>query len=414
MRSQRWLRIMPVATVMYSIAFINRTNVSQALPSISRDLRLDPLQAGAIAGIFFWGYLLLQIPGGYLASAWSTRWLVGFLLAAWGICAVATGLVHNFAELWVMRFVLGVAEGGMYPATLVLLSHWFPRKERARAAGVFLVAVPLSMAFSSPLSGWLLDRWSWRVMLGVEGAFPLVWLFVWIFVMRDYPHEAEWVSDEERDYLENERRLDMAARESTGRESYLKGLFSPQALLMALIAFLSLTGQLGYLFWLPSAIEKAKSMSHLLAGTLYTIPFLIGAISMVVNSAHSDKTSERRLHVAAPLAFGGLALFGSVLTIQEFPVLAFFLVCLAAIGPFAWLGPFWAMPTERFSRKVAGSVAGLVNGVGNLGGFCGPLLVGYLNKRTGHFGYGFGVLAALMLTAAVLCLGIRTPTGIVR
>jgi MFS family permease len=412
MRNQRWLRIMPTATVMYCIAFINRTNVSQALPSISRTLHMNTLQAGAIAGVFFWGYLLLQVPGGYLASTWSTKWLVSILLIVWGTCAIGTGLVRNFRELWLMRLALGIAEGGMYPATLILLSHWFPRKERARAAGLFLIAVPLSMVFSSPLSGWLLDRWGWRVMLGVEGAFPLVWLFVWLSVIRDYPRQAKWVSEAEYEYLENEHRLDIAAREPRDHEIYLRSLFAPQVLLMALIALLSLTGQFGYLFWLPSAIEKTKSMSNLFAGMLYTIPFLIGAASMILNSSHSDKTHERRLHVAVPLALGGFVLFSGVLISERFPMLAFLLVCLAAIGPFAWLGPFWAMPTERFSRKMAGSVAGLVNGVGNLGGFCGPLLVGYLNKRTGNFSFGFGVLAALMLIGAALCFGLRDSTSV--
>jgi MFS family permease len=411
MQQQRWLRIMPVATIMYSIAFINRTNISQALPSISRSLHMNTLQTGSIAGIFFWGYLLLQIPGGYLASSWSTKWFVSILLVVWGMCAVGTGLVHNFRELWLMRLALGIAEGGMYPATLILLSHWFPRKERARAAGLFLIAVPLSMAFSSPLSGWLLDHWGWRAMLGVEGTFPLVWLLVWVSVIHDYPRQAKWVSEAEYEYLENEHRLDIAAREPTDREIYFRALFAPQVLLMELIAFLSLTGQFGYLFWLPSVIEKARSMSNLLAGMLYTIPFLLGAASMVFNSAHSDKTHERRLHVAAPLALGGVALFSGVLASERFPMLAFLLVCLAAIGPFAWLGPFWAMPTERFSRRMAGSVAGVVNGVGNLGGFCGPLLVGYLNKRTGNFSLGFGVLAGLMLIGAALCFGLRIPAS---
>src|SRR5882762_1520798 len=199
MREQRWLRILPFATVTYALSFINRANVSQALPSMSRELHLNSAQAGTIAGIFFWGYLVLQVPGGYLATRWSTKWFVSILLVIWGSAAVGCGFVHSGSQMWVMRFLLGVAEGGMYPATLVLISHWFPRKERARANSLFSIAIPISLIVSAPLSGWLLDRWNWRVMLAVEGAFPLLWVLAWILCIYDYPRQAPWISAEERD-----------------------------------------------------------------------------------------------------------------------------------------------------------------------------------------------------------------------
>jgi MFS family permease len=409
MVQERWVRIIPVATVMYAIAFINRTNVSQALPSMSRDLHMNSQQGGTIAGIFFWGYLLLQIPGGYLASRWSTKRFVSILLVVWGSCAAGCGLARSWQELWVMRLLLGVAQGGMYPATLILLSHWFPAKERARANAWFSIALPLSLAVSSPLSGWLLDRWNWRVMLIVEGAFPLVWLIIWLVGIHDYPSDAPWISAEERGHLESIFQREAAQREPADPEVYWAALLAPQVLLLALIKLLMLSGQLGYLFWLPSALEKAKTTSNLMAGVLYAIPFLVGAISLLLVSAHSDKTHERRAHVAFPMVVGGLALSIGVLTSGRWPTLAFVFVCLAAVGAFAPLGPFWAMPTEWFSRKMAGSVAGFVNGIGNLGGYFGPLLVGYLNKRTGSFLYGFGMLSVFMLTGAVLTFAISPP-----
>lgn len=414
MQQQRWLRIIPVATVMYAIAFINRTNISLALPSMSRDLHMNPVQAGTVAGIFFWGYLLLQVPGGYLASRWSTKRFVAILLFVWGCCAAGCGLVHTWQQLWLMRLLLGVAEGGMYPATLVLLSHWFPRKERARANAWFSLALPLSLVVSSPLSGWLLDRWNWRVMLVAEGAFPLIWLVVWLVGINDYPSQAKWISPEERSHLETTFHSEIAAREPVGGEIYWRALFAPQVLLLAAVKLLMLSGQLGYLFWLPSALEKAKSISNFVAGVLYTIPFIVGAISLLLVSAHSDKKSERRIHVAVPMLVGGLALLGGVLTTERWPTFSFALVCLAAIGAFAPLGPFWSMPTEWFSRKMGGSIAGFVNGIGNLGGFFGPLLVGYLNKRTGNFVYGFGMLGIFMLIGAGLTLALKAPVPVVK
>jgi sugar phosphate permease len=408
MREQRWLRILPFATVTYALSFINRANVSQALPSMSRELHLNSAQAGTIAGIFFWGYLVLQVPGGYLATRWSTKWFVSILLIIWGSAAVGCGFVHSGSQMWVMRFLLGVAEGGMYPATLVLISHWFPRKERARANSLFSIAIPISLIVSAPLSGWLLDRWNWRVMLAVEGAFPLLWVLAWILCIYDYPRQAPWISAEERDHLETEYRRDVAAREPADHEYFLRALFAPQVLLLTMIKLLMLSGQLGYLFWLPSAIEKAKTTSHFITSLLYMIPFVVGAVSLVLISQSSDKKNERRGHVAFAMAIGGLALFGGVLTNEVSPIFSYALVCLAAVGAFAPLGPFWAIPTEVFSRKMAGSVVGFINGIGNLGGFFGPFLVGYLNKRTGNFTSGFAMLGVFMLIGAALTFGL-TP-----
>ena len=409
MPEQRWLRILPFATVTYAISFINRANVSQALPSMSRELHMNSTQAGMIVGAFFWGYLALQVPGGYLATRWSTKWLVSILLVAWGAAAVGCGLVHSWQQMWAMRFLLGVAESGMYASTLVLLSHWFPRRERARANGLFSIALPTSLVISAPISGWLLDHWNWRVMLIAEGMLPWVCLIVWIFGIYDYPGAAPWISPEERKHLEDTFTEETATQEPVVRENYWRQLLAPQVLLLASIKLLMLSGQLGYLFWLPSAIEKSQNVSNLAAGILYSIPFIVGAVSLLLVSAHSDKMQERRYHVAVPMTGGGVALFGGVLTSGHWPFLAYVFVCLAAIGAFAPLGPFWAIPTEWFSRKMAGSIAGFVNGVGNLGGFFGPLLVGYLNKRTGSFLYAFGLLGMFMVLGAGLTLGLR-PT----
>ena len=165
MPNRRWLRIIPVAFIMYTIAFVDRTNISLALPDIARDLHMNPEQSGNAAGIFFWGYIVLQIPGGYLAERWSAKKFVSALLVIWGLCAVVGGLVRTQNEFFFMRFLLGVAEGGVWPATLVLLAHWFPRGERARANAYWMLCLPTAVVLSSPVSGWILGRWGWRAML---------------------------------------------------------------------------------------------------------------------------------------------------------------------------------------------------------------------------------------------------------
>src|SRR5438477_6432129 len=194
-KSDRWLRIIPVALIMYTISYIDRTNISLALePRISsmmKDLLMDPKMKGEAAGIFFFGYILLQIPGGYWATRWGARKIVSIFLVSWGICAVGCGLSHTFGQFVSMRFLLGVAESCVFPATLVLLANWFPRSERARANAYWNLCQPLAVVMAGPLSGWILDRWTqtawardtglagWRVMLIAEGALPFIWLPIW-------------------------------------------------------------------------------------------------------------------------------------------------------------------------------------------------------------------------------------------
>ncbi|MGH9692482.1 MAG: MFS transporter [Candidatus Acidiferrales bacterium] len=408
---KRWLRIIPVALLMYTIAFINRTNISLALPDISRNLQMNPNQAGEVAGIFFWGYLLLQIPGGYLAEHWSAKRFVAILLAAWGLCAAGCGLVSDWHELWIMRLFLGVAEGGVYPATLVLLSHWFPRRERARANAFWNLCLPLAVVVSSPLSGWILDRWNWRVMLISSGVLPFVWLPLWAIFIDDRPKQARWLSERERKYLEDSQQREAAQVEPRGARSYLRALLCPQVLVLMGTYFLLITGQLGVLFWLPSALEKSAGGSNFFVAILFTVPYIIGAASMVLNSLHSDRTRERRAHVGITLGVGGVLLLAAVELSGVSPLLAYILVCLAAAGSYAPLGPFWTIPSEMLPKKIAGSAMGLINAVGNLGGYFGPLVVGYLDKTTGGFRAGFGVLAAGMMAGGLLAFFIASPNA---
>ena len=404
MPQQRWLRIIPVAFIMYTIAFVDRTNISLALQPIIHDLHISSTQAGRAAGVFFWGYLLLQIPGGYLAHRWSAKRFVSVLLVVWGVCSAVTGLVSTWREFWMMRLLLGVAEGGVWPATLVLLSSWFPRAERARANAYWMLCLPVAVVFSSPLSGWILGRWNWRVLLISEGALPFLWLVVWWYFISDHPHQAQWISAEERDYLEKTLRRESSELQPVSPEPYLRLLLRPHVLLMVGIYFLDTTGNYGYLFWLPSALQNAKKMSSVHVGFLFALPYIVTAIGMVLISRHSDRTREREAHVAVALASGGILLLSSVLVSNHAPAWSFGLIALVGAGSYGVLGPFWAIPTETLPPSVAGSAMGLINALGNLGGYVGPLAVGYLNQRTGNFLFAFGVLSAGFLTASALSL----------
>ena len=406
MTEQRWLRILSVSFVMYTIAYIDRTNVSMALPAMSAELHMDPRQAGDAAGIFFWGYLLLQMPVGHLAQHWSAKRVVAILLVAWGVCSVVTGLVHTAREFWLMRLALGITEGGVWPAVLVLVAHWFPRAERARANAYWMLCLPLSVVISSPLSGWLLTHWNWRVLLIVEGALPFLWLLTWLVSIDDYPRQARWISKEERDFLETTLAREATELKVPEKVSYFAALLSPQVLILTTIYFLRNFGSYGSLFWLPTALGKAQKLSAITLGNVVTIPYILSAVLMVWAAKSSDRTGERRAHMSVTLVVSGASFLGALAT-QRVPWLSFSLITLAVAAVYASLGPFWALPTETLPRKVLATAMGLINAIGNLGGYFGPVVVGHFLKQSGGFNYGFGALGIALIVAAAMAFLLR-------
>jgi len=413
MRQQRWLRIIPAALLMYTISYVDRTNVSLALdPKISsmlHDLLMDDKMKGEAAGIFFLGYVLLQMPGGHFASRWSARKLISLCLVAWGLCAVGCGLSHSFRQFEVMRFLLGVAESAVFPATLVLLANWFPRAERARANNGWLLCQPLAVAGSAPLTGWLLGAYGWRQMLILEGLLPFLFLPVWWFCIRDHPREAKWISKEEKDYLETTLKKEADERELAQQNvSWWTHLVHPSVFAMVALYFLHNCAAYGCMTFFTTVL-KGKGFSPLDYGILFAVPYAVTAIVMVLNSWHSDKTHERRSHVAAVYFMSGASLILSVVLSGHFWI-SYALLCLAIPGPFAAMAPFWAIPGETLPRNVMGVVMGLVNAFGNLGGFAGPYIVGWLLKEYHSTALAFNVLGAGMLTCVALAFMLPTAT----
>lgn len=431
MKSDRWLRIIPVALLMYTISYVDRTNVALALdPKIStmmKDLLMDDELKGQAAGIFFLGYVLLQIPGGYLANHWSARKFVGILLVFWGACAVGCGLVKTFRQFEIMRFMLGVAESGVYPATLVLLAHWFPRAERARANAYFNLCMPLAVAGSAPVTAWLLKSWNgtalaestglanWQATLIIEGALPFLWLPVWLYFISDGPRQAKWITREEREYLETtlEREATQNQADQSVSSKWSATLWSLPVLLP--IYFLSNCAAYGCNTFLTSSFDNSQvKFTAFQRGLLFAVPYIVTAILMVINSWHSDKTQERRGHVAVIYILSGASLIISVLVSQYSFWLSFTFMCLAIPGPFATLAPFWANVGETISRAHLGVVIGVVNAIGNLGGYLGPFLVGALKKKTQGITMPFALLGIGMLLAAGLCFLLPRARAVVR
>lgn len=402
---QRWLRIIPPALIMYTISYVDRTNISLGLdPKIStmmRDLGMDPKIAGEAAGIFFIGYILLQLPGGHLASHWSARKVVSLCLVAWGLCAVGCGLTQNYRQFEVMRFLLGVAESAVFPATLVLLANWFPRAERARANSAWMLCQPLAVAASAPVTGWLLGARGWRQMLVLEGLLPFLWLPVWWLFIRDHPREAKWISVEEKHFLEATLKKEAEQRElPQQRISPFALLSQPFLFVMIAVCFLFNCAAYGCMTFFTDRL-KGQGFSALQYGILFAVPYIVTGGAMTLTSWHSDKMRERRGHAAVVYVVSGASLILSVMLSGHF-WLSYVLLCLAIPGPFAALAPFWAIPTETLPSNVVGVAMGLVNAFGNVGGFAGPFIVGWVLKEYHSTALAFNALGVALLMCATL------------
>lgn len=398
----RWNRIIPAAFLMYTIAYIDRTNFSLAIPSLQREFHLTASQAGLASGVFFAGYFLSQMPGGYLAQVWSAKRFIFWALLFWGAAATLCGFSRSLSELLIFRFCLGIGEGGVWPATIVLLANWFAPHERGRAAGYWVLCQPVAIVTSSPFSGWLLDHYDWRMMFIVQGLFPILFALIWWWAVEDRPSQAKWSSDPDAVPFYAER--PQAETAVTERFALLRN----RDVWLFLILSLSFScGAYGLLIWLPSAIRSLAPRNNLAIGILTAMPYLFAGIGAVWNSRSSDRTGERRWHIAIASIAAGLALALGFLTSSTIPALSLLLLCITGAGIYASLGPKWAFMTEILPKRSAGIALGLINGVGNVGGFVGPYIVGALRDRTRSFAAGFVFLSSCLVLAGVLVLFLR-------
>lgn len=399
--AKRWGFVIPVAAVMYILAYVDRINVGMILPYIDERFGLSARDSGFAAGIFFVGYMALQIPGGILASRWSAKKTITILMIAWGATAVLTGLVQTRTQLYIARFVLGVFEGGVWPAVLVLLATWFPQDERARANALWMTCLPISAAGMAPLTGWLLTFLTWRQVFVIEGIPPLIWAAVWWVLAADRPSEAAWCSADERHDIESR-----IARENAGKPAsagYWAALSDRTVLGLFLAYFFWMAGFYGFTMWVPSVVKSfaGTGASAARVGLLSAIPFLFAVLGMIVTSNWSDRRMKRQAFVAVPALVGAFGLVAGQFV--QTPALRLGFLVIAAIGVYGPYGPFWAVPSAILRPEVVGVSMGLIN-IANLGGFIGPYLVGYLRSATGSDFAGFLVLAAFLLVVALIFL----------
>lgn len=398
---------------MYMLAFLDRSNVAVVLPFIGSDpsMQLSPTDQGLVSGVFFIGYMMLQIPAALLAQRWSAKKVVLILMILWGLAAMSTGLVTSRNLFLVSRFALGVFEGGIWPAVLILLAGWFPLRERARANSLWMACLPLASIVMAPLSGVLLDHFSWRTVLMLEGIPPLLWALVWWQAIADSPRQARWVSAQERAYVETTLAAEEAAKPALESSSYRRAMGDRKVLVLIGIYFCWISGFYGFNLWLPTLMKELTGGSATAVGWLTAIPYVFALAAMQRVSSWSDRTGDRRTAVAAPLAVAAIAMVAGQLVHVSLANIA--LLCLVGMGLYAPCGPFWAIPAELLRIEVLAFAMGLINAIGNLGGFLGPYLVGWVTDVTGSSAPAYYTLAAILgIGAALTAAGTLSTSGV--
>ncbi len=403
--------ILPYLFLLYILAFLDRVNVGYAALEMTKDLGFTAEVYGFGAGIFFLGYFLLEIPGSLLVEVWSARGWIARILISWGVLAVLLGFIHTATQFYGVRFLLGAAEAGFFPGLIVYLSHWFRYADRAKAVALFMAALPISHIMGAPISGFLLGmNWlgmaGWRWLFILEGAPAIIFGLATIFYLTDWPHQAQWLPDDEREWITTELEKEKQAKQAPHSQAIGKALKQREVILLALAAFCMLTSVYGFTFWLPTIVKKLSGLPNSLVALIAALPYCVGLIAMLLGGWSSDRTVERRWHTALPMIAAGLGLVLSA-TMENNAALAVSLFCFAAAGLYSYLPCFWALPTSFLTGTAAAAAIGLINSVGNLGGFVGPYVVGYVNTATNSFFGGMLYLALSALVAAGFVLALR-------
>ena len=404
-------RLLPFLFVLYVIAFLDRMNVGAAALQMPRDLGLSDRAIGVGAGIFFFGYFLLEIPGALIAERWSARRWIARIMVSWGILTVLLAFIHSARQFYVVRFLVGAAEAGFFPAVIVYLTHWFRVVDRAKGVAAFYAAMPLSYVIGSPVAGLLLGlSWlglrGWRWLFILEGIPAVLLGIVALFYLTDWPQQAHWLNADERNWIISTLSEEKESKQKARAYTIWQALRNRNVILLTACYFFATTGNYGIGVWLPSFIKRLSGESDTKVTLLAAIPYLAGLLVQQLNGWHSDRTGERRWHAAVPLLLSGFFLF---MAIRMGPNVFLSMLFFVGVGGayFGFHPAFWPVPTEFLTESARAASIGLINSVGNLGGFVGPFIVGYLLTRTRSFNAGLSFLVGSFLLSAILMLRVR-------
>jgi ACS family tartrate transporter-like MFS transporter len=398
-------RLLPLVALAYCIAYIDRSNISFAALTMNKDLGFSAYIYGWGAGIFFFGYFLFEIPSNLILEKIGARIWIARIMITWGIISGLTALITGTTSFLIIRFLLGAAEAGFFPGMILYLTYWFPAEYRGRVISTLFIAQPVANAAASIASAAILDM---DGMLGIKGwqwifiieAIPAVLLgLVILRIMTDRPGHADWLAEDERSWLQ--ARLDGESRqvESTGRMTWTKALADPRVVALSLIYLMSVTANYGIVFFMPQII-KGIGLSNMMTGLLSSLPYVVGTVGLLAWGWSSDRNKERRWHLITASTVGALGLaFAGWSGASYWALLG---MSAATVGIYGSRAAFWPMPSLFLTGTAAAGAIAMINAVGNLGGYVGPFVVGWIKDSTQSFGAGLYFLAACSLMAAVI------------
>jgi ACS family tartrate transporter-like MFS transporter len=405
-------RLLPLLAFCYLLNYVDRVNVGFAAVTMRPDLGMSATAYGLGAGLFFIGYFLFEVPSNVIMHRVGARVWIARIMISWGIIASATAFIQGEISFYVVRFLLGFAEAGFFPGILLYLTYWFPRVQRARVVALTFLAVPLASVFGGPLSGLLIDHGAgllgfdagWRFMFFVEGLPALVLGIVVLFVLPSRPRDARWLSREEREALE--KAIEAEDEEQIPHGLGVRGaLKDGRVIALSVVYFGIVFGLYVLAFFLPQVIADLKgTLSTTQIGLVTAIPYAAAAVVMVLVARHSDRTGERTFHVAVPALIGAVGV--AVALYLDSPYLVIAAVTVCACGVFAAIPVIWQIPNAFLAGAGAAAGIAMINSFGNLSGFVGPYLTGWLSDVTGSFRPGMWVVAGFMTLSAVIVIGL--------
>lgn len=404
--------LLPFLFVLYVIAYLDRINIGFSALTMNHELGLRSEQYGLLSGIFFWGYFLFEVPSNLILERIGARVWIARILVSWGVVSLATAFAQTAQQLYLARFLLGVAEAGFFPGIMMYLTYWFRQRELPQAIGVFMTALPTASIIGGPLSGWILDHVhalglsSWRWVLILEALPAIAGGVLCYRRLPNGPAEAGFLTPLQQASLISALRAEAGVKSNSHRHSVLRTLRDPRVLYLAAIAFLFMIGNYVNGFWMPQSIQAVgHGLSHLTIGLLVMVPNVIGLCVMVLVSRSSSRRGECHWHAALSLISAATA-FCFVGTAPTLPT-CILLWSVATSGLYSFIGPFWSLPGQFLTGRATAVALAAICAIGNLAGFVGLTTIGAIASRAGGLAEGFRFVAAALLLGGALLLAQR-------
>lgn len=410
-RRRKYLHIILPLFLTSVIAYLDRVNIAYAALTMNKDMGFTAQIFGMGAGIFFLGYLIFEIPGALIANKYSPKVWLARIMISWGLVCALMSFMRSDTEFYICRFLLGAAEASLYPVIYaVIMPRWFSAEERAQAISVMLTSLLVAAIIGAPLAGWLLGLSifglkGWQVLFILEAIPAIIFGIILIFWLKDSPEDANWLTPEEKQFLKIQLEQETASKLAVKKYTIWQAFSDKEVLKLCLIYFMWITGFWGFNFWMPTVLKAVSGWSNAAIGWIIVIPMALALIGFVVVGRSSSLRGEKRWHVAIPMFIGAVGI--GVGPFVSDPLMSLVLVCVSAIGVYCGMGVWWSYPTTFLSGAAAAGAVGLINSIGNIGGWVGPYLTGYIKDLTGSFQWGYVYLAFSLTLAGLLILTLR-------